>query len=123
MNFLKTSISVLTASMVSSCIYSQAKILGPTNQQTQYILTSEDFKILGPVEAEGEYMAILGFVGLGGNGYDVLQKKAQQMGGDDIMNFQVDLEGTAVLLIVYDKAKWRARAMAVKYTDKVKLRQ
>ena len=75
------------------------------------------------MEAEGEYMAILGIVGLGGNGYDVLQKKAQQMGGDDIMNFQVDLEGTAVLLIVYDKAKWRARAMAVKYTDKVKARQ
>ncbi|HNF15682.1 MAG TPA: hypothetical protein PK453_18605, partial [Leptospiraceae bacterium] len=68
-------------------------------------------------------MAILGMVGLGGNGYDILQKKAQQMGGDDIMNFQVDLEGTAVLLIVYDKAKWRARAMAVKYTDKVKARQ
>lgn len=123
MKFLKNYVLFLTVLTFSSCVYSQAKILGPTNQQTQYILTSEDFKILGPVEAEGEYMAILGMVGLGGNGYDILQKKAQQMGGDDIMNFQVDLEGTAVLLIVYDKAKWRARAMAVKYTDKVKARQ
>ena len=123
MRFLKISVLFLPALLLSSCVYSQAKIIGPTNQQTQYILTSEDFKILGPVEAEGEYMAILGIVGLGGNGYDILQKKAQQMGGDDIMNFQVDLEGTAVLLIVYDKARWRARAMAVKYTDKVKYRQ
>ncbi|HMV77682.1 MAG TPA: hypothetical protein PKN56_22830 [Leptospiraceae bacterium] len=123
MKFLKILILALAGFNTVSCVYSQARILGPTNQQTQYILTSEDFKILGPVEAEGEYMAILGMVGLGGNGYDILQKKAQQMGGDDIMNFQVDLEGTAVLLIVYDKAKWRARAMAVKYTDKVKARQ
>ncbi|MCB1188996.1 MAG: hypothetical protein H7A23_13595 [Leptospiraceae bacterium] len=106
--------------LFNSCIYRDIKVPGPVTNITQYTLTTEDYKIIGNVEGEGEITTILGMVMTGGNGYSILHDKAKEMGADGIMNYVFELHETSILMFIYNKAKWKAHATAIKYTSKAK---
>jgi hypothetical protein len=99
---------------ITGCI--QYTIPGDTNRLSNYILTTDDFKIVGVVEAEGETRSIL-FLTWGGNGFSAILKKAKEIGGDDIINYHFDLETTGVQNIIFSQ-KWTAQATVIKYTDR-----
>lgn len=113
-------LALIALSSLVGCIYTNVKAPGPVNNQTQYLLTTEDYKILGTVEAEGIYKAYGPFVGVGGQGYEELYTKAKAMGADEIINHVFEVEGYSIFLIIYNEAKWHARATAIQYTDKAK---
>jgi hypothetical protein len=104
---------------LEGCVHN-VKIPGPLNKGTWYQLTSDDFQILGTVEAEGEIKNILFLYTWGGEGASAIADKVKAMGGDDFINFHSDLEGFGVLFFVYNTWKWKARATVIKYRDKVK---
>jgi hypothetical protein len=118
--FLNKIVLLALVSSLVGCIYTSVKAPGPVNNQTQYLLTTEDYKVLGTVEAEGIYKAYGPFVGLGGKGYEELYAKAKALGGDEIINHVFEVEGYSIFLIVYNEAKWHARATAIQYTEKAK---
>ncbi len=121
--FNKTSIGyILVLFLFTSCIYRDIKVPGPVSNITQYVLTTEDYKIVGNVEGEGEITTILGIVMIGGNGYTVLYDKAKEMGADGIMNYVFEIHESSILMFVYNKAKWKAYATAIKYTSKAKIK-
>ena len=101
-----------------SCIHTDVKSPGPTNYNTHYRFTTDDFRVLGKVKATGEITSILGIVMYGGNGYSELLKKAKEKGGDDIIKYSFDMSYWSCLLIVYGKGKWNATATVIKYRDK-----
>lgn len=107
---------------LTSCVYRDVKLPGPVTNITQYTLTTDDYKIVGTVEGEGEITTILGIVMTGGNGYSVLYDKAKQMGADSITNYVFEIHDYSILMFVYNKAKWKAHATAIKYTDKAKFK-
>ena len=99
---------------ITGCI--QYTIPGDTNRLSNYILTTEDFKIIGVVKAEGETRSIF-FLTWGGNGFSEILKKAKEIGGDDIINYQFDIETTGVKHILFSQ-KWTAHATVIKYTER-----
>ena len=104
----------------SNCLYHDIKAPGPLNKGTVYNLTSEDFRIVKPVTAEGETTSIFFYtIVYGGDGWEVIQKETEKAGGDDFMNFHMDLKSFGILGL-YEKTKWKARATVIKYLDKVK---
>lgn len=107
---------------LSNCIYTNVKAPGPVNNTTPFVLTTEDFKILGTVETEGIYKVYLFLVATGGTGYDELYKKAKEKGGDDIINHIFEVEGYSLVTIIYNEGKWKARATVIKYTDRAKMK-
>jgi hypothetical protein len=113
-------ICIIAISSLTGCIYSNLKAPGPVNNTTHYQMTTEDFKILGTVETSGIYKTYGPFVALGGNGYEELFAKSKAMGGDDIINHVFELEGYSIFLIIYNEAKWKARATAIQYTSRAK---
>ncbi|MCB1140644.1 MAG: hypothetical protein H7A24_08185 [Leptospiraceae bacterium] len=113
-------ISVLFLLYFNACIYSNVKAPGPINNTTPFVLTTEDFKILGTVETEGIYKAYFFLVATGGTGYEELYSRAKEMGGDDIINHVFELEGYSIVTFIYNEGKWKARATVIKYTEKAK---
>ncbi|MCB1173316.1 MAG: hypothetical protein KDK39_07125 [Leptospiraceae bacterium] len=102
---------------LSACIYTNVRAPGMQNFDTRYTITTADFTILGTVEAEGEVTTILGLVATGGNGYSALYAKAKALGGDEIINYSFDIDAYTILLFVYNKGTWKARATAIKYKN------
>ena len=102
------------------CIYTKIEQPGDVQISTQHKLTSSDFKILGRVSVTGETKLWLGAVLTGGKGYQALLKKAQEMGGDAIMDYSFDVEYESILLLIYARAKWKATGIAIKYNEDLK---
>ena len=82
--------------LLPSC-YNNVRGPGPTNGFTTFQLDSDDYQILGTVEAEGTIYSILGLFNYGGQGFSALREKALQKGGDDVINVQTDLEVFGIL--------------------------
>lgn len=101
----------------AGCIYTNVRTPGPTNQVTNFNLTTADFQIIGPVEADGEITTILGLVMYGGDGYGPLLEKARAKGADEVIHYRFDIEDYAILTFVYNRARWKARGTAVKYRE------
>ena len=102
------------------CIYTKIEQPGPVQISTQHKLTSSDFKILGRVSVTGETKLWFGAVLTGGKGYQALLKKAQEMGGDAIMDYSFDVEYESILWFIYARAKWKATGIAIKYNKDLK---
>jgi len=113
-------ISLAPLLFFSACIVSDVRIPGPIVSDARFGFSSDDFKVVGTVEAEGEIKSILGLVQWGGNGYSELYDKAKKMGGDELMNYVFEIQGYSILSFVYNKATWKARATVVQFTDRVK---
>lgn len=106
--------------MFASCIYRDIRIPGLSTNYTQYILNSEDFQILGTVETEGVYTSWLLLWVTGETGYKELLDKSKTLGGDEIINYRFEIEETSILLIVWNRIRWKATAHAIKYREKIK---
>ena len=104
----------------TGCLYHNIKSPGPISQVTAYTLNSEDYKILGKVEAEGKIKTWFLLFSTGGNGYSELYAKSKAMGGDDVINYVFELESYGWFLIIYNEASWKAYGTAIQYTAKVK---
>ena len=110
---------LLSLSLVS-CIYTKIEEPGPVQVSTQHMVTSKDFKILGRVSVTGETTLWFGAVLTGGKGYQALLKKAQEMGGDAIMDYSFDVEYKSILWFIYAKGIWKATGIAIKYNEDLK---
>ncbi len=117
---MKKSMLILAALVLNGCVFSDVRLPGPVVSDARYSFTSEDFTVLGSVEAEGTITTILGIVQTGGNGYNELYDKARKMGGDELMNYVFEVQSYSVLTLVYNKATWKARATVVQFSDSVK---
>lgn len=106
--------------LLSGCLYSNVRAPGPNNRITTYELDTDDFTIIGLVESEGEIITILGLVSYGGDGWNALMDKARAAGGEDIMNYHLELQGFAILTFVYNRATWKATATAIRYKPKAR---
>ncbi len=102
------------------CIYTKIEQAGDVQISTQHKLTSSDFKILGRVSATGETKLWFGAVLTGGKGYQALLKKAEEMGGDAIMDYSFDVEYESILMFIYERVKWKATGIAIKYNEDLK---
>jgi len=118
--YIYLTIFISLAFFFSGCLYRDVKAPGPVTNMTWYQLTTDDYKVLGTVEASGEIKTYVWLVSLGGIGYSELYEKGKQMGGDEIMNYVFEFEEYNLLFIIYNNFKWKARATVVKYTDKAK---
>lgn len=110
----------VVAFISTSCIYQDIRVPGPTNKVTNYNFDTNDFKVLGTVEAQGTIITWFGLVQTGGNGETVLYEKAKKTGADDITNYTYNLEAYSILTFIYNEATWKARATAIQYTAKAK---
>lgn len=110
----------IVAFLFESCIYRDIRIPGLSTNYTQYILNSEDFQILGNVETEGVYTSWLLLWVTGETGYKELLDKSKALGGDEIINYRFEIEETSILLIVWNRIRWKATAHAIKYREKLK---
>ncbi len=103
----------------AGCAYINTEQVGLVQSRTQYKLTSSDFKILERVSATGETTLWFGVVLTGGKGYQALLKKAQEIGGDSVMDYSYDVEYKSILWFIYARVKWKATgiAIAIKYNE------
>ena len=108
---------LISALALSGCLYSKMRTPGYQHHMTEFKLTTNDFQILGPVEARGSVHNVLFLVSWGGHGFQELIKEAKKLGGDDVINVNVDYESKS-LFIVYNNFGWYARGMAIKYRKK-----
>lgn len=107
----------LAFTATTGCIYHQIAAPVPPlmSSHSQFQIPKSSFDIVGPVSAEGEYTTILGMVMTGGNTYDDLFQQAKKMGGDDLINYTYNVHQEGILMLVYSKSKWTARATAIKW--------
>ncbi|MBW0434754.1 LIC11742 family lipoprotein [Leptospira yasudae] len=110
----------LVSLFLSGCIYRDVRVPGMSTNFTQYVLNSEDFQILGTVETEGVYTSWFMLWLTGETGYKELLDKSKALGGDEIINYRFEIEQTSILLIVWNRVKWKATAHAIKYREKIK---
>ncbi len=93
---------------------------GLIQTETQFQLTTKDFEVLDRVSATGKVVLWFGAVMTGGKGYQALLEKAQEMGGDEVMNYSFDYKQKSVLLFIYSEIQWKATGLAVKLKPEVK---
>lgn len=101
------------------CIYTNVTSPGSVQTLTQFQLDSEDFTVIERVSVTGESTLWFGAVLTGGKGYQALLEEAQQVGGDEVMNYSFDVENKAVFWFIYHKVTWKATGLAVKLKDHV----
>lgn len=118
--FIRTFVFVLVGTFFGNCIYTELRSPGLAANMTQYVMTSEDYQILGPVETQGEFVSWFLLVVTGETGYSELLKQAREKGGDDIINYRFEVRQKSILLIVWNRVIWNASAIAIKYKDKIK---
>lgn len=83
--------------------------------ETQY--ESSEYTILGPVEAEGEGMTVLGVFGEGVDGVGLLWEEAQDKYGDEVTGLKditQSSEWLSVLGYLYARVNTTYRAVAIK---------
>lgn len=105
---------------LSGCIYVDVKGPGLVQTDTQFTLSSGDFKVIERVTVTGETTLWFGAVLTGGEGYQALLAEAQRVGGDSVMDYSFDMEVKSIFMFIYSKASWKATGVAVKYTDKIR---
>jgi len=108
------------AFLMSGCLYSHTVTPGQVNSETQFLLTSKDFEVIQRVEVTGEVTVYFGLVALGGEGYQTLLAKANEVGGDTIIDYSFDIEQKSILFFIYNNAKWKATGIAIKFKDHVR---
>ncbi|MDY6935314.1 MAG: hypothetical protein SVZ03_13960 [Spirochaetota bacterium] len=108
---------IAICSIMTGCIYHHIKSPFVLNKGTNYQLTTDDFKIIGSVEEKGTIRNILFLFQWGGDGFKILEEKAKEMGGDDIINYTFDVENFGIW-IIYNSFTWNARGTVIKYRDK-----
>ncbi len=113
-------VCLLAVSILYSCVYTEVRIPGYAANVTAYTLTSDDYQILGTVDTQGEFVAWFYVYLKGETGYSELLTKSKALGGDDIMNYRFETESKSILLFIYNRVKWNASALAIKYRDKIK---
>lgn len=113
-------LTVFAASLLLVGCYNNVRSPGPTNGITTFQLDSDDYQILGTVEAEGTIYSILGLFNYGGQGFSALREKAKEMGGDDVINVQTDLEVFGVLFFVYNEFRWKATGTVIRYRSGIR---
>ncbi|WP_040506377.1 LIC11742 family lipoprotein [Leptospira wolbachii] len=118
--FIRTVVLMLAGIVFGNCIYTELRTPGLAANMTQYVMTSEDYQILGPVETQGEFVSWFLVVVTGETGYSELLKQTREKGGDDIINYRFELRQKSILLIVWNRVIWNASAIAIKYKDKIK---
>lgn len=118
--FIRTFVFVLVGTFFGNCIYTELRSPGLAANMTQYVMTSEDYQILGPVETQGEFVSWFLLVVTGETGYSELLKQAREKGGDDIINYRFEVRQKSILLVVWNRVIWNASAIAIKYKDKIK---
>ncbi|MBM9590927.1 hypothetical protein JWG41_10750 [Leptospira sp. 201903075] len=118
--FIRTFVFLLVGTFFGNCIYTELRSPGLAANMTQYVMTSEDYQILGPVETQGEFVSWFLLVVTGETGYSELLKQAREKGGDDIINYRFEVRQKSILLIVWNRVIWNASAIAIKYKDKIK---
>ncbi|AXR68933.1 LIC11742 family lipoprotein [Leptospira mayottensis] len=106
--------------LLGGCIYRDIRVPGLSTNFTQYVLNSDDFQILGTVETEGIYTSWFMFWVTGETGYRELLDKSKALGGDEIINYRFEVEETSILLVVWNRIKWKATAHAIRYREKIK---
>ncbi|XDD41918.1 hypothetical protein AB3N58_11490 [Leptospira sp. WS60.C2] len=111
---------LLVGSLLGNCVYTELRSPGLAANMTQYVMNSDDYQIIGPVETQGEYVSWFLLVLTGETGYSDLLKQAREKGGDDIINYRFELRQKSILLVVWNRVIWNASALAIKYKDKVK---
>lgn len=104
-------------SVMPGCIYRHTKSPFILNKGTNFQLTTEDFKIIGTVEEEITVRNVLFLFQWGGEGFKILEKKAKDMGGDEIINYSFDVENYGIWYI-YNSFTWNARGTVIKYRGK-----
>lgn len=118
-NFRILCILVVTVPLfLQSCFFDIRSPLA-TNKLTTFQLSSDDYQILGTVEADGAIHSAFFLIYWGGDGFSAIDSKVKQIGGDDFINFYMDIHAYN-LLFVYNRFSWKARATAIKYRDKIK---
>ena len=105
---------------ISGCIYLDIERVGRVQTGTVFELNSNDFEVLDRVTVTGTTTLWFGAVLTGGKGYQALLEEAKKIGGDEIMNYSIDVEHTAVLFFIYSRAKWKATGFAVKFKNSVR---
>ncbi|MCB1171728.1 MAG: hypothetical protein KDK25_15375 [Leptospiraceae bacterium] len=113
-------LAFLGAALLSAGCYNNVRSPGPTNGFTTFQLDSDDYQIVGTVEAEGTIYSILGLFNYGGQGFSALRKKALEMGADDVINVQSDLEVFGILFFVYNEFRWKATGTAIRYRSGIR---
>lgn len=111
---------LLVGSLLGNCVYTELRSPGLAANMTQYVMNSDDYQIIGPVETQGEYVSWFLLVLTGETGYSDLLKQAREKGGDDIINYRFELRQKSILLVVWNRVIWNASALAIKYKDKIK---
>ncbi|MCP4297310.1 MAG: hypothetical protein GY786_17040 [Proteobacteria bacterium] len=106
--------------LLSGCIYTNVETPGIVKTETQFQLTTEDFEVLERVSVSGETILWFGAVMSGGKGYQALLERAQEIGGDEVMNYSFDYMQKSVLLFIYSEFHWKATGLAVKLKNKIK---
>jgi hypothetical protein len=112
-------ILLLLITFSNGCLIHDIKAPLANNKVTVFQLNSDDYQILGVTEAEGVTKNVLFLVGWGGDGFSAIEAKVKQMGGDDFINYHIDVHSYNVLFL-YNTITWKARATVIKYKDKVK---
>lgn len=121
MNKIQTLLMLLAISLgLSGCVYVDVKGPGMVQTNTEYKLTSADFKVIDRVTVTGETTLWFGMVMTGGEGYQALLEESKKLGGDSIMDYSFDMEVKSIFMFIYSKATWKATGVAVKYTDQLK---
>ncbi len=105
---------------LSGCIYTNVEAPGLVQTETQFQLTTKDFEVLDRVSTTGKIVLWFGAVMTGGKGYQALLEKAQEMGGDEVMNYSFDYTQKSILLFIYSEVHWKATGLAVKLKKEVK---
>ncbi|MBM9545896.1 hypothetical protein JWG40_02630 [Leptospira sp. 201903074] len=118
--FTRVFVLVLVGFVFGNCIYTELRSPGLAANMTQYVMTSEDYQILGPVETQGEFVSWFLLVFTGETGYSELLKQSREKGGDDIINYRFEVRQKSILLVVWNRVIWNASALAIKYKDKIK---
>ncbi|TGL13415.1 hypothetical protein EHQ96_03400 [Leptospira levettii] len=111
---------LLVGSVIGNCVYSELRTPGLAANMTQYVMNSDDYQIIGPVETQGEFVTWFLVVLTGETGYSDLLKQAREKGGDDIINYRFEIRQKSILLVVWNRVIWNASAIAIKYRDKIK---
>ena len=104
----------------SGCVYMDTTQVGEVETNTQFQLRSDDFKVIERVSVTGETTLWFGLVALGGRGYQALLEKANEVGGDTIMDYSFDYKIKSVLFFIYYNVEWEATGLAVKLSDSIR---
>lgn len=111
---------MLVGFLLQGCVYSDVRTPGAAANITMYTMNSDDYQVLGTVETQGEFITWFYVYLKGETGYSELLSKSKALGGDDIINYRFEVESKSILMLIWNRVRWNASAIAIKYRDKIK---